>query len=376
VKVALLVPGGVDRSGTHRVIPCLLWMIERLARVVDLHVFALKQEPKPARWKLLGAEVHNVGAWPRGARVVAQVFAEHRRAPFDVLHAVWATPGAAAAPLGGLLRVPVLLHVTGGDLVAMPEVRFGLRSTMRGRMQLRAALAGADRITTPSTVMQQLARRLGVQAERLPLGVALDRWPPAPPRPRDPTRPARLIHVGTINGVKDHATLLRAARALLGRRRPFRLDLVGEDTTDGRVAVMATEMGLEGCVHFHGFLSHAELRPLVEAADLHIVSSRHEADPTALLEAAVAGVPTVGTRVGHLLDWAPDAAVVVPPGDADGLADQVDALLADEPRRLALASAAQARAVREDADWTATRVLEIYREIARSDRVSTRSRSR
>jgi hypothetical protein len=172
VKVALLVPGGVDRSGTHRVIPCLLWMIERLAPEVDLHVFALKQEPKPARWKLLGAEVHNVGARPRGARLVAQVIREHRRAPFDVLHAVWATPGAAAAALGGLLRVPVLLHVTGGDLVAMPEVRFGLRSTMRGRMQLRAALAGADRVTTPSTVMQRLARRLGVEAERLPLGVA------------------------------------------------------------------------------------------------------------------------------------------------------------------------------------------------------------
>jgi hypothetical protein len=28
VKIALVVPGGVDRSGSERVIPCLLWLIE------------------------------------------------------------------------------------------------------------------------------------------------------------------------------------------------------------------------------------------------------------------------------------------------------------------------------------------------------------
>jgi glycosyltransferase involved in cell wall biosynthesis len=358
------------------VIPCLLWLIERLARAVELHVFALKQEPEPGEWDLLGARVHNIGARPRGVRTITQVMAEHRRFPFDVLHAVWATPGAAAGPLGRLLGVPVLLHVTGGDLVALPEYRFGLRSTLSGRVQLRVALAGADRVTTPSTAMQQAARRMGVEAERLPLGVALDRWPRAAPRPRDPTRPARILHVGTINPVKDHATLLEAARLLRTRGRAFHVDLVGEDTMGQRVQHKAHEMGLEGCVQFHGFLSHAELRPLVDAADLHVVSSRHEADPTALLEAAVAGVPTAGTRVGHLVDWAPEAALAVPPGDAPQLADAIDALLANEPRRLAVASAGQARALREDADWTAARVLEIYRELARATRSSTRSRSR
>ncbi|HEU4559853.1 MAG TPA: hypothetical protein VFS20_18520, partial [Longimicrobium sp.] len=61
MKVALVVPGGVDRSGTHRVIPVLLWLIERVARVHELHVFALRQEPRPATWELLGARVHNAG---------------------------------------------------------------------------------------------------------------------------------------------------------------------------------------------------------------------------------------------------------------------------------------------------------------------------
>jgi len=61
VKIAMLLPGGVDRSGTHRVIPCNLWLIERVARQHELHVFAFRQEPKASRYELLGAQVHNIG---------------------------------------------------------------------------------------------------------------------------------------------------------------------------------------------------------------------------------------------------------------------------------------------------------------------------
>src|SRR5690606_10249442 len=100
------------------------------------HVFALRQEPRPGRWRLLGAEIHNIGAPPRGLRTVAAVAAEHRRGRFDVLHAVWATPGAAAAVLGRLLDVPVLVHLTGGDLSAHPALGFGQLGSTRGRGQL------------------------------------------------------------------------------------------------------------------------------------------------------------------------------------------------------------------------------------------------
>jgi glycosyltransferase involved in cell wall biosynthesis len=216
--------------------------------------------------------------------------------------------------------------------------------------------------------MVEAAAALGVEAERLPLGVALDRWPPSAPRPRATAHPLRLLHVASLNPVKDQETLLQAARLLLDASHPFRLDVVGEDTMEGRVQTRASQLGLERVVHFHGFLPQDKLRPLVEAADIHLVSSRHEADPTVLLEAAVAGVPTVGTRVGHLLDWAPDAALAVPPGSPAALAEGVLQLALDEPRRMALARAAQRRAVAEDADWTAARVVSIYEEMLEARR--------
>jgi glycosyltransferase involved in cell wall biosynthesis len=95
------------------------------------------------------------------------------------------------------------------------------------------------------------------------------------------------------------------------------------------------------------------------------ISSRHEAGPLAVLEAAVAGVPTVGTAVGHIAEWSPDAAVAVPVGDAASLARETASLLGDDRRRLALALEAQRRALAQDADWTARRFEELYEEVAR-----------
>lgn len=367
MKVAVIVPGGVDRSGECRVIPCLLWMIERIARLHEVHVFALGQERRRCRYRLAGAEVHNAGGFATRLQLLADVWREHRRSPFALIHAIWAAPpGALAAVLGRLLNVPVLLRLTGGDLTALPEINYGQRANWRGRWWLRAAVAGAAQVVVPSSAMQDAARALGIRAERLPWGVAVDRWPPCPPRPRKPGAPIRLVHVGSLNRVKDQGTLLRAAKILSDGGMDFRLDIVGEDTLGGEIQLLASSLGLEPFVRFHGFLVQDQVRMVILEADLLVISSLHEADPIVALEAAVSGTPIVGTAVGHLVDWAPEAAVVVAPGDALGLADAIKVLAQDDSRRMAVASAAQALALSEDADWSARRVLALYERLASS----------
>jgi glycosyltransferase involved in cell wall biosynthesis len=369
MKVAMIVPGGVDRSGEERVIPCLLWMIERLARRHDLHVFALNQESRPCRYELLGAQVHNAGARPRRLRLAGQVLREHRKGRFDILHAIWSAPqGVIAAGLGAILGVPVLLRLTGGDLCALPDIGYGQRNSWRGRAWLRAAVRGAAHVTAPSQALLDSAAALGITAERLPWGVATDRWKPSSPRPRDLDRPARLLFVGSLNRVKDVATCIESAAVLQARNTPFLLDVIGEDFLGGAAERLAREKGLADKILFHGFLRQSRLRPFMEIADALVVSSRHEADPIVALEAAAAGTPVVGTHVGLLREWAPEAALTVPPGDARALADGIEQLLSDDERRLAIARRAQARALAEDADWSATRVNEIYERLARTHR--------
>lgn len=369
MKVGVVVPGGVDPSGERNVIPAILWLLERLAREHDVHVFALGQTPVPMRYELRGTAVTTPGNRLRRARTISAILAEHRRGSFDVVHAFWAaTPGLIAGVVGRLVRRPVVLHVAGGELVALPEIGYGGQLTARRRVAVAMALRSATRVTAASAeIVAEIAAR-GYRAERVTLGVDLDRWPLREPRARAGSHSASLLYVGSLNEVKDPPMLLRAAAVLRGHGVRFHLDIVGEDTLHGEIQRLATAGGLREHVCFHGFLPQRELRPLVERADLLIVSSRHEAGPVVVLEAAVAGVPTVGTAVGHVRDWAPDAAVAVRIGDHDALAAGVEALLADDERRLGIARRAQANAVAEDADHTANRFESIYRALTANDK--------
>lgn len=365
MRVALIVPGGVDRSGEERVIPALLWAIERLARHHDVHVFSCHAGAPPARYALRGALVHTVAARAPALRLLAAILAEHRRAPFDVLHAVWAWPGMVAGVAGRLIDRPVLTHLTGGDLADLPAIGYGMLRRWQGHAVLALATRLADRLTVPSEAMLQAARAREITATRLTYGVARDAWPPRSPSRRDVDAPMRLIHVASLNRVKDQPTLLAAAAELVRVGLRFHLDIVGADTLDGEIRRLADALRLGSRVVFHDFLPQHDLRPLIERADLLVHSSLHEADPIVLLEAASVGVPAVGTAVGHFVEWTPDAAVAVPVGDAGRLAGAIVALARDEGRRLELARAAQERGLARDADRTFEAIDRIYAEIAR-----------
>jgi glycosyltransferase involved in cell wall biosynthesis len=353
VRIALITPGGVDRSGEYRVIPALLALIERVAAQHELRVFALTQESEPGTWRLAGADVHNIGTHHTRLRALRTLLRVYESAAPEVIHAVWSGAcGQIAIAAGILMRRPTLIHVAGAELAAVPEIGYGARLSWKGRLLEPLVLRRATAVSAASQPIVDKIAELGVTASRIPLGVDARRWPPREPVRRRSDRPARLIHVASLNAVKDQTTLLHAAAALAQSGIAFELDVVGEDTLGGAIQHLAEELQLTSRVRFHGFLTQSQLRPLVEGADLMLISSRHETGPVVLLEAAMAGVPTVGTAVGHIAEWAPEAAVAVPVGHAHALALAAKNLLLDEELRLRVAAAAYARARSDDADNT------------------------
>jgi len=364
VKIALILPGGVDRSGAERVIPVFLWLIERLAQRHEVHVFATRQEADAGSWKLNGAEVHNAGT-ARGSsfRLLAKFGAVHRQRPFDVVHAFFGWCGPVAAFAGWRFGVPVVFHAAGGEFVALRDIDYGMRTSLPGRLGLLVTLAGVRRVTVASRFMQHLATSQSVRAEYVPLGVAIDQWPMREPCPRDPSHPIRLLHVGDLRPVKDQTLLITAAGQLHDAGISFELDIVGLDTMNGVIQRTPNARRIESVTRWHGTLGRGALRALMDRADLLVVTSRHEAGPVVALEAAIAGVPSVGTAVGYVQDWSPDAAVAVPVGDAQALTGAIAGLAADEPRRLQIAHEAQRRARDIDADYTASAFERIYTKL-------------
>jgi glycosyltransferase involved in cell wall biosynthesis len=367
LRIALVVPGGVDRSGEYRVIPALLGLLKRLALRHDVDVFALTQEMQPAQWNLLGARVHNIGTRATRPRAVAAIVREHSMRPFALVHSIFSGACGLVAVLSArLLHVPAIVHLAGGELVALPDVRYGGLMTLRGRLREKFALKCASLVTAASEPMIASLASFGVPARRIPLGVDLGVWPLRPPKRRDPSVPARLLHVASLNRVKDQSMLLRALAILMREHRDFHLDVVGEDTLQGAMQRLAADLKLSSRVTFHGFMTLREWRPIAEASDLLLVSSRHEAGPLVVLEAAIVGLPTVGTSVGHIAEWAPHAARAVRVGEAADLAAGIAELLDDEDLRFRISMAAQQRALRDDADSTARLFEKAYEDVLRA----------
>jgi len=369
VRIALVVPGGVDRSGTARVIPALLALIERLARRHEVHVFALRQEAAPGTWPLLGATVHNLGLPASGLPGTGLLRAAPRLArdlsaagPFDVVHAFWAGTPAVLAALATLRsRTPLAVHVAGGEFAELPGIGYGGLLHVRERLKTRFALSRAVRVTCGSRFLQARLAAAGVDAGLVPLGAETSLFSPGAPEERDP---CRLLQVASLNPVKDQSTLLRALRRVVDAEPRATLDLAGEDTLGGTVQAEAARLGLAHRVAFHGALASRELVPLFRRAALLVQTSLHEAQGVAVLEAALCGLPTAGTAVGLVADLAPGAALAVSPGDDAALAAGILSLLRDGERIRRLGEAARAFALAHDAGFTADAFERIYREAA------------
>lgn len=106
-----------------------------------------------------------------------------------------------------------------------------------------------------------------------------------------------------------------------------------------------------------------DILPVLAAAEFAVFPSTRPHFARPVMEAALVGRPSVGSRLGGVADLIEDGktGVLVPPGDAPALAAAMRAMLDDEAgtRRMGEAAAAAARN-RFDADAQVERVLGIY----------------
>jgi glycosyltransferase involved in cell wall biosynthesis len=362
VRIALVVTGGLHPSGREQVVPVLLAFAAHLARIHEVHAFALNHLATPQSYQLRGFAVHDLGR-PHGHwrkwRALNDALDVH--GPFDVVHGYWADPaGLLAAFAGRRLRIPSVVTCDSGEFVAIPELGYGLQQTHSRRLAVSIACRWAAAVHVASHYMQHLAQRRGIDTVRIPLGVeALT----GRGEPSDGP-PWQLLQVASLNRIKDQPMLLRAI-AELRRSTDVRLDLVGEDTLDGELQRLSARLDLVDAVRFHGFVPHDALGPYYRRAHLYVQSSRHEGGGISVLEAAAAGLPVVGTRVGFVSDWAGTASVAVPPGDAHALAAAISSTLGDRQRRSDLARAASSIAADLSPERTASDMARLYESLAR-----------
>lgn len=114
-----------------------------------------------------------------------------------------------------------------------------------------------------------------------------------------------LVAVGRLVPIKGFDTLLRAMVGIKAQ-----LCIVGDGEERAALYNLAHQLRLEEQIQFLGF--RADIRDILQVAELCVVSSHQEGGPIVLVEALQAGCPVVGSKVGMMPEWLPGTALVEP----------------------------------------------------------------
>jgi glycosyltransferase involved in cell wall biosynthesis len=306
-----------------------------------------------------------------------------RMASPELLHTHLWMAGIAGRIAGRLAGVPVISSVH--NMVHVPEtwndgseVSTWKHRVMRALDRWTARLGCERMIAVSECVRQSTHRFLDFPLERTELlynPVDVNELEGSSVRARAeflceaglPSDSVVLLNVATVTAAKG---LLYAVRALPAIRARFRqAHLVSVGSLDNvqwvrRLQQVASE--LEVADHLHVLGTRRNVPEVLRACDLFIFPSLHEGLGVALIEAMAAGCACIATATGPLPEVVSHGVDgwLVPPADADALAEAVITLLADPVRRKALGSTAAVSALaRFQPEAAAERLGAIYESV-------------
>ncbi|MBV9546234.1 MAG: glycosyltransferase family 4 protein [Chloroflexi bacterium] len=142
---------------------------------------------------------------------------------------------------------------------------------------------------------------------------------------------------------KGHFEVLRALPQVVEAIPDVTYHVVGDGDLRPDLQRATTELGLERNVRFLGSVSDSALRQYYRRCAAYVMPSKWEGFGLVFLEAMVAGQPVIAGDRDATPEIVGDAALLVDPDDARGLADAIIRVLSDDALRKRLGAAGRAR---------------------------------
>jgi len=248
---------------------------------------------------------------------------------FDIIHAHFTWPsGYAGALLKKSLGKPLVVTGHGYDVYDLP---FRDKTWFRG---VKFALDSADNVITVSKRnLKILTGKLGVPESKvsvIPNGFDSNLF-----KPLDKAKAKRklglpldkriVLNAANLVPVKGHEYLIKAMAKVLEERKDVLLVIVGDGPLRGKLEGLVKKLGLSKHVKFAGAKPHEEIPLWMNAADLFVLPSLSEGNPTVMFEALGVGLPFVGTAVGGVPEiiTSEDYGLLCPPADPDCLTEKI-----------------------------------------------------
>jgi glycosyltransferase involved in cell wall biosynthesis len=352
---------GVHPTGVGRVTRELL---ARFGRRDDVRAraFALSWRGRDQLADRLPAGVAAVSR-PAAARPLRELWSrsDHPRierwtGPVDVVHGPnFVVPPARAAAV-----------VTVHDLTCLRFPELCTADTLRYPRLIERAIRRGTWIHTPSRAMADEVRTaFTVDPDRV---VAIDNGAPETPG-GDANEGHRLaggdryvLALGTIEPRKDLPLLVEAFDCVADADGTVRLVVAGADGWGAEAFSSACRRARHRArIVRTGWVTEPQRASLLRGASVFAYPSVYEGFGLPPLEAMAAGTPVVATRAGALPDTLGDAALLVEPGDRDGLAAALVRAIDDGDTRGRLIRRGHANVERFSWDRAADEVIALYR---------------
>jgi glycosyltransferase involved in cell wall biosynthesis len=177
-----------------------------------------------------------------------------------------------------------------------------------------------------------------------------------------------ILNVSAIWVYKNQLSLVQAYAHLVREQGiPHDLVLVGGSDTQpeyaSKIRASVREWGLEGRVHFLGYLPHSEIIYFYYSADVFVYPSLFETFGLTLLEAMACGTPIICSDRGSLPEIVANAGLIVNPESASEIAEAIQHVLRDSSFRDTLVQNGFRRL--QDFSWekTAEQTRDVYLQV-------------
>ena len=134
-----------------------------------------------------------------------------------------------------------------------------------------------------------------------------------------------ILSVGNLLPVKGYEYLITATKEIVKKRKDILFIVIGDGPLRKKLESIVSELELKRYFYFAGIKQHSEIPLWMNAADLFVLPSLNEGNPTVMFEALGVGLPFIGTAVGGVPEiiTSEDYGLLCPPADPECLAEKI-----------------------------------------------------
>lgn len=280
------------------------------------------------------------------ALTLAMTLREHN---ITHLHAPWADRTAFIALLAAhLLDIPYSVQARAHDLHRY-QFQYGLREKLE-----HAQFIITNSNYNARAIATYLQGRTGPPIHIIRNLFPLDQFQP---KPHSSSDPFRILCVARLIQEKGLMYLLQACALLRERGLEFCCEIIGAPEEPAyasywvQVKRLYKQLALQDTVEFLGGQPFEAILQTYACADLFVLpcviadNGGRDISPNSLIEAMAMGLPVISTQLSAIPEIVENgkSGVLVPPNDADALADAMCQLMQDPARRRELGARARER---------------------------------